>query len=133
MKQCLQSVIILCMDALVIYFALWFGYILHVAFDSWFTIPLSSDLNVYLEFKLLYIVILILFSYEGLYLHRFDFWQESKIIVKSLFFSFIIVMAYLALTKTANDYSRFVIVMAYFLMTLFIPLTKNITKKILFN
>ncbi|WP_353661247.1 sugar transferase [Hydrogenimonas sp. SS33] len=80
-----------------------------------------------------YGVILLMFFYEGVYTRRYDFWHESRQILKALFFSFLIVMAILSLSKTPYNYSRAVIVLAFGFMAFFIPLFKNITKKLLYK
>ncbi len=74
-----------------------------------------------------------LFLYSGLYRYRFDFWHESKIVVKSLVFSLLIVLSFLALTRTVTDFSRYVIVMAFGFMAFLIPLQKRMLKWILFH
>jgi len=41
--------------------------------------------------------------YEGVYTKRYDFWHESREIIRSLIFSFVMVMAYLALDKKYRE------------------------------
>lgn len=93
----------------------------------------SFPLSVYLTFWPLYFTPLLIFFYEGIYSHRFDFWHESRLVVKGLFLTLIIILAYLALTKSIEDYSRIVITLSFFLMMLLVPLVKNISKKVLFK
>jgi undecaprenyl-phosphate galactose phosphotransferase len=76
---------------------------------------------------------LALFTYEGIYTHRYDFWHESRLVFKAIIFSAILVFAYLAMTKSIEDYSRLVIGFAFIFMAFFIPLSKNISKKLLFK
>ena len=87
----------------------------------------------YLSFLPLYIILLSLFIYEGIYSHRYDFWHESRIVIKVIIFSAILVFAYLAMTKSIENYSRLVIGLAFIFMMFFIPLSKNLFKKILYN
>ena len=91
--------------------------------------PLSS----YLTFYSFYFVPLSIMFHEGIYTYRFDFWHESRLITKSLFLSFLIIFTYLALSKTIQDYSRIVIILSFLLMAILIPLTKNISKKLLYK
>jgi undecaprenyl-phosphate galactose phosphotransferase len=93
----------------------------------------SYALSNYIHFYLLYIVTLSLFLYEGIYTHRYDFWHESKIVLKSIFYAFIIILAYLALTRTIQDYSRAVIILTFIFMALFIPAFKLPLKKFLYK
>ncbi|WP_236579200.1 sugar transferase [Hydrogenimonas urashimensis] len=90
-------------------------------------------MSYYTDYWPAYGVILLMFFYEGIYTRRYDFWHESRQILKALFFSFLIVMAILSLSKTPYSYSRTVIVLAFVFMSFFIPLLKNITKKLLFK
>ena len=41
-----------------------------------------------------------MFAYEGIYNFRYDFWHESRQVIKGLLFSTILVFAYLAMTKS---------------------------------
>jgi len=93
------------------------------------TIPYST----YLTFYPLYIIIISLFTYEGIYTYRYDFWHESRLIIKVLIFSAILLFAYLAMTKMITDYSRLVIGLSFIFMALLIPLAKNISKKVLYK
>jgi undecaprenyl-phosphate galactose phosphotransferase len=89
--------------------------------------------STYLTFYPLYIIIISLFTYEGIYTYRYDFWHESRLIIKVLIFSAILLFAYLAMTKMITDYSRLVIGLSFIFMALLIPLTKNISKKVLYK
>lgn len=93
------------------------------------TFPLSSYLSLYP----FYFVPLSILIYEGIYSYRFDFWHESRLVVKGLALSLILVFAYLALSKSMQDYSRALIVMAFFIMAFLIPIVKNISKKLLYR
>lgn len=93
------------------------------------TIPYST----YLTFYPLYIIVLSLFAYEGIYTYRYDFWHESRIIFKVIVFSAVLVFAYLAMTKLITDYSRLVIGISFAIMMILIPLAKNISKKLLYK
>jgi undecaprenyl-phosphate galactose phosphotransferase len=93
------------------------------------TIPYT----VYLTFYPLYVILISLFFYEGIYTHRYDFWHESRIVIKVIIFSAILVFAYLAMTKSIENYSRLVIGIAFLFMMFLIPLAKNISKKLLYK
>lgn len=87
----------------------------------------------YLQFYPMYIIPILLFTYEGIYTYRYDFWHESRLILKGIVFAAILIFAYLAMTKLIADYSRLVIGLAFFFMALLIPLSKNISKKLLYH
>jgi undecaprenyl-phosphate galactose phosphotransferase len=74
-----------------------------------------------------------MFIYEGIYTRRYDFWQETRIVFKSLFFAFVLTMALLAMTKSNINYSRAVITLSFVFMALFIPTFKYFVKRFLFK
>jgi len=90
-------------------------------------------LSNYLEFYPLYIIPIIIFAYEGVYTYRYDFWHESRIIIKAIFLSSIIIFAYLGMTQSVEEYSRFVIGLTFLCMVILIPLSKNISKRLLYR
>jgi undecaprenyl-phosphate galactose phosphotransferase len=129
MKDFISKIIFILFDIAMIALSIYFAYLLRGSFDilALHDIPLRA----YLSFYLLYIIPVLLFSYEGIYTYRYDFWHESRLIFKGLIFSFILIFAYLAMTKTIIEYSRLVIGLSFVIMALLIPLSKNISKKIL--
>jgi len=132
MKDFLSKIVFIFTDFLAIFISLVLAYyIRNIAY--FFPIEHSIPLKNYLTFFPLYIVPLAVFAYEGLYTYRYDLWHETRLIFKGLFFSVLVVLAYLAMTKTIQEYSRAVIVISFFLMAFLIPITKRIIKKILFR
>jgi len=133
MKEFSAKLLFVLIDIFIIFISLSLAYFLRNLFADLFGGTDSYNLTNYTNFYPLYIVTILLFTYEGLYTHRYDFWHESRSIIKSLMFSFFIVLAYLAITKSVQGYSRAVIIFSFLLMVLLLPLTKNIIKKLLFN
>lgn len=93
----------------------------------------NFPITVYLTFWPLYFTPLFIFIFEGIYNNRFDFWHESRLVVKGLLLSLIIILAYLALTQSIENFSRIVITLSFFLMMILVPLVKNMSKKTLFR
>ena len=134
MKDYTAKILLLVIDFLSIVMAITIAFLVRNTFENnlslaTHTFPLSS----YLAFYPFYFVPLTIMLYEGIYNYRFDFWHESRLVVKSLFLSLIIILAYLALSKSIQEHSRIMIVLSFTLMTVLIPLMKNITKKLLFH
>jgi len=129
MKDIIAKIIFIIFDIVIITFSIYLSYIIRGEFENlgYNTVPLGQ----YFEFYPLLIVPILLFAYEGIYTYRYDFWHESRLIIKGIIFSTIIIFAYLAMTKMIIDYSRFVIGIAFVIMMILIPLSKNISKKIL--
>ncbi len=129
MKDLISKTIFILFDIAIIALSIYLAYILRSTFENLNvqTIPLSEHLSFYP----LYIILIILFAYEGIYTYRYDFWHESRLILKGIIFSALIVFAYLAMTKSIQDYSRFIIGFSFLFMSILIPLSKNISKKLL--
>ena len=100
---------------------------------EWLIEPNDIPLSKYLHFYPLYIVPVALFAYEGLYRYRYDFWQETRLVLQALLMAAIIVFAYLGLTRSVEHYSRFVILFSFFYMALLIPLQKRLVKWLFYH
>jgi len=85
------------------------------------------------DFLFVIMIIAILFSYEKIYTLRYDFWQETYKILKSLILAYIIVTALLTLLKTSQDYSKVFISSYFFVSLLVMPIVKRIEKNILYS
>lgn len=131
MKDIISRVIILIVDLFAIAVSLGLGYVLYREVYGAFLHPLDQNMMKYLTYQWVYLVVIFLFTYEQLYSRRYDFWHESRQVIKVLILSFLIVMSILAMTHTMRDYSRAVMVFSFMFMVLLIPLFKNITKKTL--
>ena len=131
MKEIIATTIFILCDMVMIILSLYLAYLLRGTFNSLevHTIPFI----IYLTFYPIYIIPIILFAYEGIYTYRYDFWHESRLIIKGIIFSSILLFAYLAMTKSIEDYSRLVIGFTFIFMVFFIPLARNINKKFLYR
>jgi len=134
LKDYSAKTLLFILDLLTIAAAISFAYVVRNLFgDSLFSIVHTFPLSSYITFYPFYFVPLLIFLYEGIYSCRFDFWHESRLIAKGLILSLIIILAYLALSKSIQEYSRTVIVLSFMLMAILLPLTKNISKKLLYH
>jgi undecaprenyl-phosphate galactose phosphotransferase len=131
MKNIIAKFIFILCDVLMIVLSVYLAFLFREGFVTLepHTIPYIN----YLTFYPLYIILLALFTYEGIYTYRYDFWHESRLIMKVIILAAILVFAYLAMTKMITDYSRLVIGISFILMFILIPLSKNIIKKTLFK
>lgn len=131
-KGVISKVIFILFDVATIALSIYLAFELReslTSLENIHTIPLET----YMSFYPLYLIVLLLFFYEGIYTYRYDFWHESRIVLKVLIVSAILVFAYLAMTKSVESYSRLVIGLAFVFMGLLIPVEKNILKKLLFS
>ena len=88
------------------------------------------------EMKKYFWIILItffMFLVEKIYIVRYDFWSDTKRVLKGLFFSFLAVFTVLTLTKISDDYSRAFILMFFIVSAFLVPISKRILKHFLFR
>ena len=133
MREFYARFIFILIDILVIFVSIVAAYFLRYLLAGFFSGFDGYALSNYTTFYPIYFITIMLLAYTGIYTHRYDFWHESRVILKSLIFSFLIILAYLAMTKSIQDYSRAVIIFSFLFMALFFPISKNICKKILFK
>lgn len=132
MKEILSKIIFVVFDIISIALSIIIAYELRKYiefFGELQTLPIID----YLILVPIYIILIGIFTYEGIYTRRYDFWHESKLVLKGLLFGFIIMMAYLALSKTIDNYSRTIIVLSFLVMVFIIPFLKRITKYTLYK
>ena len=109
------------------------GFYTRNIFEESFTNTFNHNLQLYLNFPLIYITTLVMLAYEGVYTKRYDFWHETRQIIKALIFSFILVLAFLAMTKSITEYSRATIIFIYIWLFFLLPVEKVILKKLLYR
>ncbi|NPA81529.1 MAG: hypothetical protein GXO31_02850, partial [Epsilonproteobacteria bacterium] len=119
-------------DILVILLALYATHYERLFLNKFLTTQYEGDLYKYLHFYILYVIIFASFYVNGLYTKRYDFWMELKSIIKSLFFSFLLVFSFVSLMKINHEYSRLFITIFFINLLLLLPLFKIIIKRILY-
>ncbi len=133
MKNNFSLLILLLLDLLAIIIAVSLAFTLRLTFDAQFDTSFSHNLSEYLTHPIFYLIIFLTLFYEEIYTKRYDFWHESRQIIKALLLSFLLVMSYLALSKEVDHFSRAILLLSFIFMTFLLPLFKNITKKQLFK
>ncbi|RXK12344.1 UDP-phosphate galactose phosphotransferase [Halarcobacter mediterraneus] len=79
------------------------------------------------------LLILTIFAYEKIYFIRYDFWSDTKRVLKGLFLSFATILIVITLTRISNDYSRAVFILFFLFAAFLVPFFKRIFKKVLFK
>ena len=133
MRDFISKLIFIITDLLMIVLSISFASHFRNQLDDILSKTHNIHLSTYTEFYPIYIIPILLFTYEGIYTYRYDFWHESRLILKGIFFSSLIIFAYLGVTKLIGEYSRIVIGFTLLFMSIFIPISKNILKKLLFK
>lgn len=131
MKNWINRTALIVFDLISIFIAIILAFVLRQWCD-YFERSAPNDLDHYLHFELLYAVIISLLLVEGIYSKRYDFWQEMQRIVKGVFLASIIVLAFLAMTKQSESYSRFVLIVTFAITAFILPLQKYYLKRLLF-
>jgi len=129
-KEVIAKSIFIILDILIILLSISIAYHARGYFDT-ALMTHSISYERYISFYPIYIIPIVLLAYEGVYTYRYDFWHESRLILKAIIFSAILIFAYLAMTKSIENYSRLVIGFTFICMAFLIPLAKNISKKLL--
>ncbi len=101
-------------------------------FNKFLSIKYEGDLDKYFHFYILYVILLASFYVNGLYTKRYDFWMELKSIIKSLFFSYLLIFSFVSLMKISHEYSRLFLTMFFINLFLLLPVFKIIIKRILY-
>ncbi|MDD3342375.1 MAG: sugar transferase [Sulfurospirillaceae bacterium] len=131
MKKHISAIILFSLDAVFlncIYYVAWWFRSLAELFGMPPFLGSSHD-----DFSLVLMLILLILWYEKIYTYRFDFWEETRLILKALFLSFVIVLAFLMLNRIEMSYSRSFIILYFALLALCFPVFKRVSKKIIYH
>ncbi|MDD2358606.1 MAG: sugar transferase [Thiovulaceae bacterium] len=85
------------------------------------------------DFIFVIITISMLMFYEKIYTLRYDFWQDTKKVLKALTLAYFIVLAFLTILKTSLEYSRLFISLYFFFAFFMIPISKRFMKKLIYK
>ena len=130
MKKQLCVLIILAVDI----FGIWLCFGLAVVLKNLlYGDNVLLDVGRYQGFAPSYVIMIFLFFYQGIYSRRYDFWHESRILVRSCFFGLLLSLALLALIKVNYEFSRASFILSFAFMAVVLPLFKLVTKRKLFK
>ena len=130
MKKQLCVLIILAVDI----FGIWLCFGLAVVLKNLlYGDSVLLDIGRYQGFAPSYVIMIFLFFYQGIYSRRYDFWHESRILVRSCFFGLLLSLVLLALIKVNYEFSRASFILSFAFMAVVLPLFKLVTKKKLFK
>lgn len=132
---------IICLGALVVgdILAFFFSFLSAFLLREWvfigipaFNIPVVP-LNTQLSTGFLkgVVILLLIIAYEKLYIRRFSFWEETKLLIKAITLSYILIMTMVFLFKTYTQISRTVIVLAWIISLVVFPAVRFLVKKII--
>ncbi len=78
------------------------------------------------------ILTILMFINEKIYSIRYDFWADTKKVLKSTFLTLIIVFTLFTLTKISNNEFKTIILLYFVIASFFVPFIKRVSKKFLF-
>ncbi|WP_273484046.1 undecaprenyl-phosphate galactose phosphotransferase WbaP [Desulforamulus ruminis] len=128
----LSVLVILASDFLLISMTLFLAYLtrLHLMSNlknSFLMVNLEAIVNLW-WFPLLAVAVL---TYEGMYVKRLPFWDETKHIVKALTWTVIIAVLFMFLSKMSSSISRLIIILTYTYSIFLLPCSRLVIKKAL--
>lgn len=129
-KNYILFLLLLLADIFVLIFAYEVSYNIRVGLDGILPILQEDNFEKYIWIGLL---IITLFLYEGIYFERFDFWRETKQILRALVFSFIAAFMILAFLKVSYDFSRSFLGVYFLVLMVLFPFSKRLVKRMLFS
>ena len=131
MNKFLSAVVLILIDVISIFISIFMAVSLRKILNLFFDVPVID--YSYLLFVSVYITFIFILGYFGVYTKRFDFWHETRLVVKSSFLSFAILLAGLMLGQNSGYYSRSTLVLIFLLTAIIIPISKLFVKRFLFG
>ncbi|WGE46497.1 sugar transferase [Actinobacillus equuli] len=131
MNKVIARISLVFVDLIAIFLSIFIAISLRKALGLLFTLP-EIDYS-YVFFAYVYLILVLMMAYLGIYTKRYDFWHESQLIVRGAFLSFLILLSALALGQNAEYYSRSTLVLIFICCMVILPIAKLITKNILYN
>lgn len=133
MKSFYSRVILISADLFTLFLSILLALYIRILFQNYFELPPPQDYKLYLQFVLLYGILMLSLCFMGIYRNRFDFWQELQRIMKGVFLTTVIIFFVLAITQENGSYSRFVLIGSLSISMIFLPLQKYFLKNLLFR
>ncbi|ABY70045.1 sugar transferase [Actinobacillus pleuropneumoniae] len=131
MNKIIAKISLILVDIVAIFVSILIAVSLRKILGLLFTLP-EIDYS-YIFFAYVYLILILMMTYLGAYTKRYDFWHESRLIVRGSFLSLLILLSALALGQNAEYYSRSTLVLIFLCCAIVLPIAKIFTKKILFK
>lgn len=131
MNKLIARVSLILIDLFAIFLSILIAVSLRKLLGQLFALP-EIDYS-YVSFLYVYLVLILVMAYLGIYTKRYDFWHEAQLIVRGAFLSFLIVLSTLALGQNTEFYSRTTLVLIFASCMIVLPIFKLLAKKILYK
>ena len=124
-RRALIVLLLLAGDLAAFYLALGVAYLLRIRLlGLWLPFPFAQSFPSLVSRFWIPMVVAGVFAYEGLYSRRAPFWEETRQIVRSLFFAYLMIFAIVSLGKMSSDISRATILGAGLLSLFLVPMIR---------
>ena len=124
-RRILIVLLLLAGDLGAFYLALGMAYLLRARLLAlWLPFPFAQNFPDLLSRFWIPMVVAGVFAYEGLYSKRAPFWEETRQIVRSLFFAYLTIFAIVSLGKMSSDVSRATMVGTGLLSLFLVPMVR---------
>lgn len=94
---------------------------------------LLNDINYLNSSLVIFFIIMLSLLYEKIHFLRYDFWEETRIIIRSLILSFFIIFFIFSLDKFSHHYDIKFLILYFTILCFALPVFKRFTKKIIFH
>ena len=119
-------------DLLAFYLSVTVAYLSKVFFWGPFLgLSESYGLLYFLSLWWMPLVLIVVFSFEGLYGRRLPFWSETQKVTKSIFLSFLILFTIISLDKLSGSISRLIFVETGLFCVFLVPIFRHVIKPLL--
>lgn len=128
----LSRFFLIILDLVAIFLSICFAVLLRKALGVFFPSLPIIDYS-YIYFYSIYVTLIVILWYLGCYTVRYDFWYETKLVLKASMISFLLVFSGLALGQNSAFYSRSTLVLIFIMIALIIPIFKFFIKRYMFK
>jgi len=134
-KKTISLFILIVSDLIVVFSSLIIAYfirlkILPIFFYDFKELPLNP-LSLYLNQYYMAAAWIIIFAHEKLYIKRYPFWEEVKVLLKSTTISSAFIIITIFITRKQIIYSRTVIILVWLISIFLFPILRYLTKILL--
>jgi undecaprenyl-phosphate galactose phosphotransferase len=120
------------MDFATLYVALFAAYYTREFLGIFFG-PFQMSLTNYLRQWWIPLIFIAFFAYEGLFVARLPFWNEVRVIIKSITISLVVIITIITFGKLSDHVSRLTILFLWGYAILLFPFVRLCVKKLLFR
>lgn len=132
MQEYISRFCLVMMDLVAIFLSICFAVLIRKVLVVFFPFFPIIDYS-YIYFYSIYVTLVVILWYLGCYSVRYDFWYETKLVLKGSVISFLLVFSGLALGQNAEYYSRSTLVLIFIMTAFFIPILKFFIKRYMFK